>query len=1408
MGSTDHASTPNTGRIERLPGSDPDRGWRIQDGRGRTQVLGDDDASREVGPGGQVFAWWLGREEDPAGNAVEYGYRRDGGRLYLTSITWSIWSLHLRHELRPDIVRSARAGFMRTMSLRTVAIDLRCDRRPDEPLRTWNFEYLQAANGASLLRRIELSAAEGADRVAHPALTFGYADFDVADAAVEAISALVPPPPLDDSNAQLVDLDGEGLPDVLHLADGIARRWRNVGDGSLEGPFAMAEMPSLVSLARSNVALADLDGDGRADLFAVDQPTSMTFRADGRGGFEDVPDVAAHRPSVRLAEPATRLTDLNGDGTSDILWTGPAAFVAFHHESGTGWMDPVVVPRVRDLDAFPDVTFGDRGVRLADMTGDGLQDIVVIRSGESAYWPSLGHGRFGRRVDLHGAPLFPPGHRDAQVHLVDLDGDGCADVVYFGDEGTTVWINECGNGFAAPIIVPIAPPPGRRALAADMFGDGRMGFGWDASSRTHDDSGYRVLRFGASSPAPYLMTSIDNGLGGVSRMRYASSVSMRLRDEAVGRPWSGALPLVVHVLESLEQVDLVTDRVATTDFRYHDGVWDGPNREFRGFRSVTVVGGDPAAPMRQEVSFFQGDPDTVDLVERARQRALAGSPTGTTSAELVDGVWEPRQESEQHWTARVERDDGPLGSVWMPYVTAIETRELDPSGGPARVERTDNDEPDENGNPTGSRRTSFAAGAPAADRLVTSERTQWLAAPADPGGPGVRWLVHLPVQVTASDGDGMAFASRLTRYDGPAFEGLASGEATAGLMTSAWEARLLDGRVPAGHLDGVDLSALGFVRLEAPAPGWYARAQALRRDGRGNAVGSRDALGATTVTEFDADDVFALGATDTAGRAMSLTFDLRSCEPATVTVPGGRRTRSEFDALGRLVAQFQHDADDVEVLVKAWSVDVGSIPTSTTSFAPSAVGADRATVLAADPTSLPDITGVSVSRVFNDGFGNALVTASTVPGPPTEDGEPGPSRVALTDRVVLDARGLVVSRLGPSFAPDLSWPGAPTAAEIAAPSTQHTRYDASGLVVEVTDPGGVVFATVRAPFTISHHEGGLSGPLSRIERFDARGRLVRVEEHVGDGDVVVHAYDLEPDGRVNALRDADGSVVARWLHAGPADPVRIEQRDAGTRDYLRDASGRLVRQTGADGAALLYSFDILGRVTSVDHRPAGGAAERIRRIAYDADPDPAHPSAGRFLDGRVATLEEGPPGQSAVFRFSYDAAGRPIAEEQAVAGVTETIRREYDLQGRPTAVTYPDGTRVAYALHAGGAVVGVAGFADAIEYGADGSIHAYRLPGGGGWRPRTIPSRAGSSRCAPCRRRRGADPHARVRVRRRRQHHVRAGHCADRCRAPAVRLRRTAPAGAGGHPQWRAVGRDRPQRGVHLRRRREPAHDR
>src|SRR5918995_3528678 len=65
------------------------------------------------------------------------------------------------------------------------------------------------------------------------------------------------------------------------------------------------------------------------------------------------------------------------------------------------------VALVRDEEKGPHLVFADgsQSIYLADMSGDGLTDMVRIRNGEICFWPNLG-GRFGAKVTMDDAPWF------------------------------------------------------------------------------------------------------------------------------------------------------------------------------------------------------------------------------------------------------------------------------------------------------------------------------------------------------------------------------------------------------------------------------------------------------------------------------------------------------------------------------------------------------------------------------------------------------------------------------------------------------------------------------------------------------------------------------------------------------------------------------------------------------------------------------------------------------------------------------------------------------------------------------------------------------------------------------------------------------------------------------------------
>jgi hypothetical protein len=81
---------------------------------------------------------------------------------------------------------------------------------------------------------------------------------------------------------------------------------------------------------------------------------------------------------------------------------------------------------------------------------DGSPDLVRVDGRGVTYWPYLGYGVFGDAVVVSDPPRLPFDADPARLFVVDVDGDGCADVIYVGVDQVCWWPNRAGTGFEPP----------------------------------------------------------------------------------------------------------------------------------------------------------------------------------------------------------------------------------------------------------------------------------------------------------------------------------------------------------------------------------------------------------------------------------------------------------------------------------------------------------------------------------------------------------------------------------------------------------------------------------------------------------------------------------------------------------------------------------------------------------------------------------------------------------------------------------------------------------------------------------------------------------------------------------------------------------------------------------------------
>jgi hypothetical protein len=603
--------------------------WRVRSREGVTSIYGVErpagappswqDPAAVASPDDRtkVAEWRLSETRDPFGNVVLYEYERDNGsvptrrwnQLYLKRIRYVDYpdaagimqflvSVEFNYEVRPDPFSDYRAAFEVRTTRRCTRINILTHAGPDQIFKTYELIYIDQRqdvpasalppNKLSLLSQVKVSGHDGDRTELLPPLEFGYTAFEPGKRAFSAFTGTdLPAVSLNNPNFELADLFGNGLPDVFEMDDTV-RYWRNLGGGHFDLPREMHSAPLGLRLAEPGVQLLDANGDGRVDLLVSQEPLSGYFPLRFTGEW-DSRSFQRYReaPSFDLKDPEVKLVDLNGDGVPDAIRSSER-FEIFFNDPERGWAKTRRVERKRALEEFPDVSFSDPRVKWGDMTGDGMQDIVLVYDGLVVYWPNVGYGNWGRAVHMTNSPRFPESYDPARILIGDVDGDGAADLIYVDDKQVMLWVNQSGNGWSDPVVVTGTPGVSDRDAVrlADMLGAGVSGVLWSSEFTGLSRRTMYFLDF-TGTVKPYLLREMNNNMGASTRVEYACSTEFYVADQA--RPatrWKTQLPVPVHVVRRVEVYDEFSKGKLTTEYRYHHGHWDGAEREFRGFGRV------------------------------------------------------------------------------------------------------------------------------------------------------------------------------------------------------------------------------------------------------------------------------------------------------------------------------------------------------------------------------------------------------------------------------------------------------------------------------------------------------------------------------------------------------------------------------------------------------------------------------------------------------------------------------------------------------------------------------------------------------------------------------------------------------------------------------------------------------
>ena len=272
------------------------------------------------------------------------------------------------------------------------------------------------------------------------------------------------------------DINHDGWPDMVFAAPGDNALVAMVNQG---GPqLFTGGQPYFPSAPPTQVRLADMDGDGYADLVAA-TANGFTVLLNQADGFGTPQDYLVGSGVIALA-----VGDLNGDGHNDVLAITESTiqFVA-----GPAFAGGNVIMN----------NSGARDVVLADFNRDGALDFAAVEvSGSIAFGAGHNNGTFTT------ATLATSGCAAAQsIAAADLDHNGTIDLALSCNASNVVLtVLTSGTGqipvFTSASTVPVMAPT--QVALADVNRDGNID--WVASSGTDG-----------------VTVGLNNGIGGLLR---------------------------------------------------------------------------------------------------------------------------------------------------------------------------------------------------------------------------------------------------------------------------------------------------------------------------------------------------------------------------------------------------------------------------------------------------------------------------------------------------------------------------------------------------------------------------------------------------------------------------------------------------------------------------------------------------------------------------------------------------------------------------------------------------------------------------------------------------------------------------------------------------------------------------
>jgi RHS repeat-associated protein len=236
---------------------------------------------------------------------------------------------------------------------------------------------------------------------------------------------------LSSGQQQLLDLAGDGTLDLVSFAGAVPGFYERTDDKGWAPFQSLAQVPA-VQWNDPNLRFVDLNGDGHADVLITEHQVFTQYPSLGEEGFGPSTKVRMSTdeekgPRLVFADGTSSiyLADMCGDGLTDLVRVRNGE-VCYWPNVGYGRFGPKVTmdnaPWFDRVDQFSQVR-----IRLADIDGSGTTDIIYLGPDAVDIYFNQSGNRLSERRTLS---QFPPLDSIATITTADLLGNGTACLVW------------------------------------------------------------------------------------------------------------------------------------------------------------------------------------------------------------------------------------------------------------------------------------------------------------------------------------------------------------------------------------------------------------------------------------------------------------------------------------------------------------------------------------------------------------------------------------------------------------------------------------------------------------------------------------------------------------------------------------------------------------------------------------------------------------------------------------------------------------------------------------------------------------------------------------------------------------------------------------------------------------------